>query len=65
MEVSTKLTRCTRGVRVVFSRARIRSSNSAQMNKSNFAAEKIGSVHMTVFEIVAHRNVENWTQSLK
>ena len=31
-----KLTRCTQGVRVVFSRARMRSSNSARMNKSNF-----------------------------
>ena len=34
-------TRCTRGVRVVFSRARMRSSNSARMNKSNFTTEKI------------------------
>ena len=24
--------------------------------------EKMGKVHMRVFEIVAHRNVENWTQ---
>ena len=35
------ITRCTRGVRVVFSRARMRSSNSARMNKSNFTTEKI------------------------
>ena len=34
-------TRCTRGVRVVFSRGRMRSSNSARMNKSNFTTEKI------------------------
>ena len=59
------ITRCTRGVRVVFSVARMRSSNSARMNKLDFTTEKIGSVHMTVFEIVAHRNVDNWTQLLK
>ena len=35
------ITRCTRGVCVVFSRARMRSSNSARMNKSNFTTEKI------------------------
>ena len=34
------VTRCTRGVRVVFPRARMRSSNSARMNKSNFTTEK-------------------------
>ena len=34
-------TRCTRGVRVFFSRGRMRSSNSARMNKSNFTTEKI------------------------
>ena len=38
----------------------MRSSNSARMNKFDFTTEKIGSVHMTVFEIVAHRNVDNW-----
>ena len=58
-------TRCTQGVRVVFSVARIRFSNSARMNKLDFTTKKIGSVHMTVFEIVAHRNVDNWTQLLK
>ena len=52
-------------IRVVFSVARMRSSNSARMNKLDFTTEKIGSVHMTVFEIVAHRNVDNWTQLLK
>ena len=55
----TSLTRCTRGVRVVFSVARMRSCNSARMNKLDFTTEKIGSVHMTVFEIIAHRNVDN------
>ena len=50
---------------VVFSVARMRSSNSARMTKFDFTTEKIGSVHMTVFEIVAHRNVDNWTQLLK
>ena len=35
------------------------------MNKLDFTTEKIGSVHMTVFEIVAPRNVENWTKLLK
>ena len=29
------------------------------MNKFDFTTEKIGSVQMTVFEIVAHRNVDN------
>ena len=59
-------TRCTRGVRVVFSVTRMRSSNSARMNKFDFTTEKIGSVNMTltVFEIVAHRNVDNWIQLL-
>ena len=47
-------------VRVVFSVTRMRSSNSARMNKFNFTTEKIGIVHMIVFEIVAHRNVDNW-----
>ena len=57
-------TRCTRGVRVVFSLTRMRSSNSARMNKFDFTIKKIGSVHMTVFEIVAPRNVDNWIQLL-
>ena len=48
-----------------FSVTRMRFSNSARMNKFDFTTEKIGSVHMTVFEIVAHRNVDNWTQLLK
>ena len=55
------VTRCTRGVRIFFSVARMRSSNSARMNKLDFSTEKIGSVHMTVFEINAHGNVDNWT----
>ena len=42
----------------------MRSSNSARMNKFDFTTEKIGSVHMTVFEIVAHHNVDNWIQLL-
>ena len=42
-----------------FSVARMQSGNSARMNKFDFTTEKIGSVHMTVFEIVAHRNVDN------
>ena len=58
------LTRWTRGVRVVFSITRMRSSKSARMNKFDFTTEKIGSVHMTVFEIVAPRNVDNWIQLL-
>ena len=60
----TIITRCTRGVRVVFSVTRMRSSNSARMNKFDFTTEKIGSVHKTVFEIVAPRNVNNWIQLL-
>ena len=35
------------------------------MNKSNYTTEKIVQcTHMTVFEIVAHRNVDNWIQLL-
>ena len=49
-------TRCTRGVRVVFSVTRMRSSNSARINKFDFRTEKSCSVHMTVFEIVAGHN---------
>ena len=59
-----KLTRCTRGVRVVFSVTRMRSSNSARINKFDFRTEKSCSVHMTVFEIVAGHNVVNWMQLL-
>ena len=40
-----------------FSRVRMRSSDC--MNK-----KKSCSVHMTVFEIVVHRNVDNWIQLL-
>ena len=57
-------TRCTRGVRVVFSVTRMRSSNSARINKLDFRTEKSCSVHMTVFEIVAGHNVVNWMQLL-
>ena len=57
-------TRCTRGVRVVFSVTRMRSSNSASINKFDFRTEKSCSVHMTVFEIVAGHNVVNWMQLL-
>ena len=39
-----KKTKCTGGVRVVFSIARIRSSNSDRMNKSNFTTETINHV---------------------
>ena len=38
-----------------FSKARMQSSNSARMNKSNFITEKI----VTVFEIVVYRNDDN------
>ena len=34
------------------------------MNKFDFTTEKIGSVHKTVIEIVAPRNVDNWIQLL-
>ena len=57
-------TRCTRGVRVVSSVTRMRSSNSARINKFDFRTEKSCSVHMTVFEIVAGHNVVNWMQLL-
>ena len=56
--------RRTRGVRVVFPVTRMRSSNSARMNKFDFTIEEIGSVYMTVFEIVAPRNVDKWIQLL-
>ena len=58
------VTRCTRGVRVVFSVTRMRSSNSARINKFDFRTEKSCSVHLTVFEIVAGHNVVNWMQLL-
>ena len=33
------------------------------MNKSNFRLQtKLCNVHMTVFEIAVHRNVDNWIQ---
>ena len=51
-------------VRVVFSATRMRSSNSARINKLDFRTEKSCSVHMTVFEIVAGHNVVNWMQLL-
>ena len=57
-------TRCTRGVRVVFSVTKMRSSSSARINKFDFRTEKSCSVHMTVFEIVAGHNVVNWMQLL-
>ena len=57
-------TRCTRGVRVFFSVTRMRTSNSARMSKFDFTTEKTGSVHMTVFEIVVPRNLDNWIQLL-
>ena len=47
-----------------FSVTRMRFINSARMNKFDITTEKIGSVHVTVFEIVAHRNVDNWIQLL-
>ena len=62
MEPEIIITRCTRGVRIVFSVTRMRSSNNARMNKFDFTTGKIGSVHMTVFEIVAPRNVDDWVQ---
>ena len=55
---------CTRGVRVVFSVTRMQSSNSAHMNIFDFTTEKIGSVHKTVFEIVAPRSADNLIQLL-
>ena len=58
------ITRCTRGVRVVFSVTRMRSSSSARINKFDFRTKKSCSVHMTVFEIVAGHNVVNWMQLL-
>ena len=48
----------------IFSATRMRSSNSARMNKFDFTIEIIASVHMTVFETVAPRNVDNWIQLL-
>ena len=64
ISTNTQVTRCTRGVRVVFSVTRMRSSNSARINKFDFRTEKSCSVHMTVFEIVAGHNVVNWMQLL-
>ena len=47
-----------------FSVTRMRSINSARINKFDFRTEKSCSVHMTVFEIVAGHNVVNWMQLL-
>ena len=41
MELTLEETRCTRGVRVFFSVTRMRSSNIARINKSDFTTEKI------------------------
>ena len=49
----------TQDVHVFFSVPR-----SARMNKFDFTTEEIDSVHMTVFESVAHHNVDNWIQLL-
>ena len=64
VQLDALITRCTQGVRVVFSVTRMRSSNSARINKFDFRTEKSCSVHMTVFEIVAGHNVVNWMQLL-
>ena len=48
----------------IFSRAKKRSSNSARMSKPSFTTVKSCNVYMTVFEIVVHRNADNWTQLL-
>ena len=42
-----------RRTRSFFRNTRMRSSNSARMNKFDFTIERIGNVHVTVFEIVA------------
>ena len=49
-----------RRTRILFSRARMQSSNSAGMT-INLALllGKLCKVHMRVFEIVAHRSVDN------
>ena len=49
-----------------FFRARVQSSNNARISKSYFTTEKIVNTceHMTVFEIVVHRNVDNWVHLL-
>ena len=57
--ITTK-TRCTRS----FFRNKNATCNSARMNKFDFTTEKIGSVHKTVFEIVAPRNIDNWIHLL-
>ena len=64
VHLSTISTRCTRGIRTVFSVTRKRSSNSARINKSDFTTEESCSVNMTGFEIVARHNVVNWIQLL-
>ena len=47
-----------------FSRSKMRSNNSARMNKSNILLRKSFSLHMAVIEIVVHRNVDIWIQLL-
>ena len=53
-------TRCTQGVRVFFFPEQ--ECNLVTVTKSSLVTEKMCKVHMSVFEIVAHRNVDNWTQ---
>ena len=50
--------------RSFFVTARMQFSNSVRMKKITLLLRKSCSVHMTVFEIVAHCNVDNWIQLL-
>ena len=54
--LTDKKTRCTRGVCVVFSATRMRSSNSARINKSDFITEQDAREAMrVVFSVLTKR----------
>ena len=55
------LTRCTRGVRVVFSEQEC--DLIVMLVRTNLLT-KLCSIHMTVFEIVVHRNDDTWIRTI-
>ena len=58
------LTRCTRGVCVVFPEKEFDPVTVLVSINLTLILRKSFSVHMTVFEIVVHHNVDNWIQLL-
>ena len=58
------LTRCTRGVRVVFPEQECDPVTVLVSINVILLLRNLCSVHMTVFEIVVNHNVDNWIQLL-